>query len=160
MTTVASSVLCNSTMILSATWHDLNAVRRIEAICFPQDAWPLWDIIGVLAFPNVVRLKAVCDGQTVGFIAGDLRPAERLVWIATIGVLPEYRRRGIGAALLQACEANAHLPRVRLNVRTSNDTAIRLYKQMGYVQVGLWPRYYQDGEDALIFEKKLFGDGR
>src|SRR5512147_3025206 len=117
MTTVASTVPCSSTMILPATWHDLNAVRRIEAICFPQDAWPLWDIIGVLALPNVVRLKAVCDGQTVGFIACDLRLGEKLAWIATIGVLPEYRRRGIGASLLQACEDNAHLPRVRLNVR-------------------------------------------
>jgi len=145
-------------MITQATWHDLNAVRKIEAVCFPRDAWPLWDIIGVLAFPNVIRLKAVCDGQTVGFIAGDLRPAERLAWIATIGVLPEYRRRGIGTALLQACEESTHLPRVRLNVRVSNDEAIRLYKQLGYMQVGLWPRYYQDGEDALILEKKIFGE--
>jgi ribosomal protein S18 acetylase RimI-like enzyme len=155
MTTVASTVPCNSAMILPATWHDLNAVRRIEAICFPQDAWPIWDIIGVLALPNVVRLKAICDGQTVGFIACDLRHAEKLAWIATIGVLPGYRRRGIGAALLQACEANAHLPRVRLNVRASNGGAIRLYKQAGYIHVGLWPRYYQDGEDALILEKQL-----
>lgn len=145
-------------MITPATWHDLNAIRRIEAICFPKDAWPLWDIIGVLALPNVVRFKAICDGQTVGFIAGDLRPAEKLAWIATIGVLPEYRQRGIGTALLQACEANARMPKVRLNVRVSNDPAIRLYKQSGYFQVGLWPRYYQDGEDALILEKKLFGE--
>jgi len=142
-------------MITPATWHDLNAIRRIEAICFPRDAWPLWDIIGVLALPNVVRFKAVCDGQTVGFVASDLRPAEKLAWIATIGVLPEYRQRGIGTALLQACEANARMPRVRLNVRVSNDPAIRLYKQLGYFQVGLWPRYYQDGEDALILEKQL-----
>ncbi len=158
MSTVASAVPCSQAMIMQATWRDLNAVRHIEAICFPSDAWPLWDIIGVLALPNVVRLKAVCDSQTVGFIAGDLRPAEKLAWIATIGVLPEYRRRGIGTALLQACEEGTHLPRVRLNVRVSNDEAIRLYKQLGYVQVGLWPRYYQDGEDALILEKKIFGE--
>ena len=158
MSTVATAVPCSQAMITQATWHDLNTVRRIEAICFPKDAWPLWDIIGVLALPNVVRLKAVCDNQTVGFIAGDLRPAERLAWIATIGVLPEYRRRGIGTALLQACEESTRLPRVRLNVRVSNDEAIRLYKQLGYGQVGLWPRYYQDGEDALVLEKKIFGE--
>ena len=109
----------------------------------------------MLALPNVIRLKAICEGQTVGFIAGDLRPAEKMAWIATIGVLPEYRGKGIGTALLQACEAGIHLPRVRLNVRVSNDPAIRLYKGLSYYQVGLWPRYYQDGEDALILEKQL-----
>jgi ribosomal protein S18 acetylase RimI-like enzyme len=158
MSSVATAVPCSQAMITQANWHDLNAVRKIEVICFPKDAWPLWDIIGVLALPNVIRLKAVCNGQTVGFIAGDLRPAEKLAWIATIGVLPDYRRRGIGTTLLQACEEGTHLPRVRLNVRVSNDEAIRLYKGLGYVQVGMWPRYYQDGEDALILEKKIFGD--
>jgi ribosomal protein S18 acetylase RimI-like enzyme len=73
-------------------------------------------------------------------------------------VLPDYRRRGIGTALLQVCEANIRLPSVRLNVRVSNDQAIRLYKQLGYFQVGLWPRYYQDGEDALILEKQIPGE--
>ena len=145
-------------MVTPATWHDLNAVRRIEAVCFPRDAWPIWDIIGVLALPNIVRFKAICDSQIVGFIAGDLRPAEKLAWIATIGVLPEYRSRGIGTSLLQACEAGTRMPRLRLNVRVSNDTAIHLYKNLGYSQVGLWPRYYQDGEDALILEKQFLGE--
>ncbi len=84
--------------IEQATWRDINAVRHIESVCFPKDAWPLLDIIGVLMMPNVIRLKAVQDGQVVGFIACDLRRDEQLVWIATIGVLPEYRRHGIGTA--------------------------------------------------------------
>jgi ribosomal-protein-alanine N-acetyltransferase len=137
-----------------ANWRDLNAVRTLEQVCFPLDAWPVWDIIGVLTLPNVVRLKAVAGSRLVGFIAGDLRPAERLAWIATVGVLPEYRGRGIGAALLKACEARMNAPRIRLNVRVSNDAAIRLYRRFQYYQVGTWSRYYQDGEDALILEKK------
>ena len=75
--------------------------------------------------------------------------------IATIGVLPEYRGRGIGGVLLQACEGRLKMPRVRLNVRVSNLSAIHLYQRMGYRQVSIWPRYYQDGEDALILEKSL-----
>ena len=138
-----------------ATWRDLSALRTLEHVCFPVDAWPLWDLIGVLTLPNVVRLKAVTGDRMVGFIAGDLRPSERMAWIAIIGVLPEYRGQGIGAALLEACEKQLNLPRVRLNVRVSNDTAIRLYKRRQYSQVGIWPRYYHDGEDALILEKQL-----
>lgn len=138
-----------------ATWRDLNALRHLEKVCFPQDAWPLWDLIGVLTLPNVVRLKAVIDAQMAGFVAGDVRPSEKVAWIATIGVLPEYQGRGIGRTLLQACEARLPVPRVRLNVRTSNQVAIHLYQTTGYERSGIWPAYYQDGEDALIMEKRL-----
>jgi ribosomal-protein-alanine N-acetyltransferase len=155
MSTIASAVPGTPSIIQPATWRDLNAVRHIEIVCFPEDAWPLWDIIGVLTLPNVLRYKAVTDDQTVGFIATDVRPAEHMAWIATIGVLPQYRQRGIGTALLQVSEQNVPSPRLRLNVRVSNDAAIRLYKGLGYQQVGMWPHYYQDGEDALILEKKL-----
>ncbi len=149
-------------VIEPATWRDFNALRHLERVCFPLDAWPLWDLAGVLTLPNVVRLKArpaePLDGENgamVGFVAGDVRPAERMAWIATIGVLPEYRGRGIGGALLKACEARLTVPRVRLNVRVSNQTAIHLYQNTGYERAGLWPRYYADGEDALIMEKQL-----
>lgn len=139
--------------ILPATWRDLNSVRRLEQVCFPRDAWPFLDIIGVLTLPSVIRLKAVGDGMIVGFVAGDVRRSERLAWIATIGVLPEYRGRGIGRALMQACEAQIPTPSIRLCVRFSNQAAIHLYESMGYAHVGRWGRYYQDGEDALVMEK-------
>jgi ribosomal-protein-alanine N-acetyltransferase len=136
-----------------ASWRDLNAVRRLEQVCFPEDVWPLLDIIGVLTTPNVLRLKAVCAEQVVGFVAADVRRRERLAWIATIGVLPEYRGRGIGRALMEACEAQIPTPSIRLSVRESNRTAIHLYESMGYRQVGRWKVYYHDGEDALVMEK-------
>lgn len=145
----------SAVLVEPATWRDLNALRHLEKVCFPQDAWPLWDLVGVLTFPNIVRLRAVADNQMIGFIASDLRPSEGLAWIATIGVLPEYRGRGIGRALLEACEQRLDLPRVRLNVRLSNRVAIQLYQTSGYDRAGLWPSYYQDGEDALIMEKAL-----
>ncbi len=142
-----------------ATWRDLNGVREVEKACFPTDAWPLWDIIGVLAIPKVVRLKAMVDGRLVGFVAGDIRASEHTAWIATIGVLPEFRRQGVGAALLRTCEEHLRpqVPRVRLCVRASNDTAIHLYLREGYQKSGLWPRYYQNGEDAVVMEKKFSG---
>jgi ribosomal-protein-alanine N-acetyltransferase len=154
MTSAAIEIPGSPVLIEPAGWKDLNAVRHLEQVCFPLDAWPLWDILGVLTFPNVVRLKAVDNGIMVGFIAGDLRPHENLAWIATIGVLPEYRRQGIGAALLQACEKRLTLPRIRLMVRISNQDALQLYRRAGYHQAGVWPHYYQNGEDAYILEKQ------
>ncbi|MDI6814198.1 MAG: N-acetyltransferase [Desulfitobacteriaceae bacterium] len=140
-----------------ANWRDLNALRHLEQICFPKDGWPLLDLIGVLTYPNIVRLKAVVGDKMVGFIAGDRREEGYLGWIATIGVLPDYRRHGIATALILECERRLNSAVIRLNVRRSNLEAISLYKQLGYVQISTWPGYYQDGEEALVFEKKNCG---
>jgi ribosomal-protein-alanine N-acetyltransferase len=154
MNTVIHAQSDTSVAIEPASWRDLSALRHVEQVCFPKDAWPLMDLIGVLTFPGVVRFKAVNGKQMVGFIAGDIRRLEGVAWIATVAVLPEFRGRGIGAALLQACEAQISVKRIRLCVRPSNDVAIRLYERFGYTRVGEWTKYYQDGESALVLEKK------
>lgn len=141
--------------IRPASWQDLGALRHLERACFPQDAWPLLDLISVLTFPHVVRLKAVIEGQMVGFVAGEPKGLGGYAWIATIGVLPEYRGLGIATALLDACERRLHVDRVRLSVRHGNIPAIRLYEKSGYHRVGKWVAYYQDGSDAIVFEKNL-----
>ena len=155
MVSVTTTAPGSPALIEPATWRDLNALRQLERICFPKDAWPLWDLVGVLTLPNVVRLKAVLDGELVGFIAGDIRQRKNIAWIATVGVLPQYRGRGIGGALLEACEARLSTSRVRLSVRASNQDAVRLYRLSGYQHVGVWPKYYEDGEDAVVMEKQL-----
>jgi len=114
----------------------------------------LWDLIGVLVLPNIVRLKAVVAGQMVGFVGGDPHPTEGVGWIATLGVLRDYRRRGIATAMLAACEEAMGLPAVRLSVRRSNQSAVALYREQGYHMIGTWSAYYYDGEDALVLEKR------
>ncbi len=44
---------------------------------------------------------------------------------------------------------------VRLSVRRSNFGAQHLYNGLGYHHVGVWEKYYEDGEDALIMEKVI-----
>jgi len=139
--------------IISATIRDLNTLRKLENICFEKDSWPLFDLIAVLTFPDVVRLKAVKDAQMVGFVAGDPRPSQGFSWIATIGVLPAYQRKGIGRALLRACEAQLQTPRLRLSVRASNQAAISMYEQEEYRTIDIWRAYYNDGENAIVMEK-------
>ena len=139
--------------IFPATWWDLGGLKQLERQCFPIDAWPLIDLIGVLTFPNVVRLKAVIDEQIVGFVAGDKRGSKDLSWIATIGVLPSYQRRGIATQLLISCEEKLGTSRIRLSVRINNKSAIFLYESFGYQRIDTWRNYYQDGSDAAVFEK-------
>ena len=145
--------------IISASIRDLNTLRKLERICFEKDAWSLFDLIAVLSFPDVVRLKAVEDDLMVGFVAGDPRPSQGFAWIATIAVLPEYRRKGIGRALLHACEAQLKTPRLKLSVRATNHSAINLYEQEGYRSMDVWKAYYNDGENAIVMEKSRQVDG-
>ena len=139
--------------IIPATLRDLNALRTLEDICFPEDAWSLFDLVAVLTFPGVIRLKSVKNGKMVGFIAGDPRPSQGFSWIATFGVLPDYRRQGIGRELLHRCEEQLSTPRVRLSVRLANKNAIQLYRQEGYQTIDIWEKYYKDGSDAVLMEK-------
>ena len=141
--------------IQSANILDLGALRRLEEACFEKDAWPFLDLIAVLTWPEMIRLKAVDSGEMIGFVAGDPRSSDGTAWISTIGVDPRYQRRGVGRALLRACEAQIKLPRMKLTVRVSNQPAISLYEQEGYRMVDLWRGYYNDGEDGLVMGKNL-----
>ena len=83
-----------------------------------------------------------------GFIGVWLLPDE--VHIVTIAVRDSHRRQGIGEMLLIAALDLARegtQPLVTLEVRVSNDAAIRLYEKYGFEQAGLRPRYYSDNHD-------------
>ncbi|MFH2040639.1 MAG: N-acetyltransferase [Chloroflexota bacterium] len=140
-------------IIKTASIIDISSLLKLERVCFQQDAWSLFDLVAVLTFPDVVRLKAVIENQMVGFIAGDPRPSEKLAWIATLGVIPEFQNKGIGRDLLKNCEKQLNLPRIRLCLRPSNLSAFGLYSQSGYEPIDTWREYYNDKGDALVMEK-------
>lgn len=145
--------LDQSVIVQPATWRDLRPLLELEKICFGRDAWSLLDTLAALTFPQTVRLKAIVDEGVVGFIIGDRRRGNSLGWIASLGVHPDYRRRGIARSLLAACEGELATPRTRLTLRCTNEAALRLYQQMGYVEIDIWKRYYRRGEDAIVMEK-------
>jgi ribosomal protein S18 acetylase RimI-like enzyme len=145
--------------IEEASLKDLFAIRLIEKECFGEDAWSLLELAGVLTLSGSTRLKAVADKKVVGFIAGDREFNNKIGWITTLGVLIKYQRRGIAAALLEACEKILAVPTMRLCVRISNEPAIQLYQHKGYRQIDVRRRYYAGDEDAFVLEKKLDGAG-
>jgi ribosomal protein S18 acetylase RimI-like enzyme len=140
--------------IIPAGLSDLAQLRVIEQTCFPQDAWPLLELIAVLCIPGLTRLKAVIGDKMVGFAGCEVKHLKGEGWITTIGVLPEYRRTGIASALLDECERQIEMPLIKLSVRKSNISAQKLYFERGYHLNGVWKSYYEGGEDALILEKR------
>ena len=84
--------------------------------------------------------------------------------IATIATHPEFRRRGIGRALLMEAlvsirEEGTHS--AMLEVRASNESAQEMYKSFGFKAVGLRKNYYKDNnEDAILMTLECLGDLR
>lgn len=110
-------------------------------------------ITGQIAAGRVAE-SAVCG---VGFLVGrDGGPEWEL---ENIAVLPEYRRRGVGRELLSAVLRHAHslgAERILLEVRASNESAIRFYKLSGFEPLARRRDYYRDPqEDALILVHEL-----
>ena len=78
--------------------------------------------------------------------------------VLNVAVAPEARRRGVARALLAEAEARGRSQGARiatLEVRRSNRPAIELYRSLGYREVGARPRYYADGEDALVMDREM-----
>lgn len=95
--------------------------------------------------------------QIAGFIIFWLVHDEQHV--LNVATDPRFRRRGVGRALMLEAEARSRRRGAvlsTLEVRRSNVGAIALYEQLGYRQVGVRPRYYQeDQEDAFVMTKDL-----
>lgn len=131
---------------------DLDAgVLAIERESYPIP-WSRRMIEGELARPNGICLVAEHEDALMGYILVALQVD---VWhVLNVTVHPLHRGRRIGEALVRSAIAvgdrRAH-GGFTLEVRVSNDRAIRLYDRLGFVSHGIRPRYYSDnGEDALI----------
>ena len=102
-----------------------------------------------------VLLVAVAGAEIAGFLAGTVVCGE--AELESVAVAPEFRRRGIGLALLdrfhQWCR-DARAEAVRLEVRRSNVAAQALYRAAGYVVSGERARYYtHPSEDAVLMQR-------
>ncbi len=159
MIDAASSLPPGELIITRAGLRDLGPVLEIERRCFAGDAWPLLDVLGVLAWPEVLRFKAVVQGRLAGFVAADPSYRGDAAMIATLAVLPEFRRRRIAWRLLEACEAHLSARRICLTVRADNAAAQKLYEDFGYRITGTLARYYADGAAGIAMEKDHRGVG-
>ena len=78
--------------------------------------------------------------------------------IASLAVAPEFRRRGVGTALmrhLMGLLGRARVRRVELMVRTGNRAGAQLYRSLGFRRVGLARHYYEDGGDAVVMARGI-----
>ena len=137
-------------MIRAATRDDAPALARLHAACFAQ-AWDGNAMRGLMESPGILAFLAHWGFVMARVVADEAE-------ILSIGVEPEARRAGRGAALLaQAAEA-AQASGARtmfLEVATGNDAARALYGRFGFREAGRRKAYYAAGEDAMVLRADL-----
>ncbi len=116
------------------------------------EAWSEASIIEELTLPHALMLAAV-EGETLcGVLFLHILGEEFTV--NTLAVSPEYRRKGVGSALLREGITLANKKgaiRGYLEVRESNLPAQHLYEKFGFEAAGKRPRFYQNpAEDAIV----------
>jgi [ribosomal protein S18]-alanine N-acetyltransferase len=141
------------------TMDDIADVHDIERASFPTP-WPTYAFRQELETNRLAHYLVVrAEGRTVAY-AGIWMMVDE-AHITTFAVLPEWRRRGIGARLMLAVlqlSLELHASVATLEVRLGNLAARMLYQRFGFRPVGVRPRYYSDnGEDALIMTTELLG---
>jgi len=127
----------------------LDNLANLHKQCFPHKPWTAAD------FADLKKSGCEIIASQNGFIVyrQTLDEAE----LITIGVAPDARRGGIAAAMLGIMEGELKKNGVKsifLEVAQDNTPARNLYKQNGFKEIGVRPKYY-DGVDAIMMRKDI-----
>ncbi len=143
--------------------EDLSAVMPVMTAGFDSDFGEAWNenqCVGMLSLPNTLLHLAFCDEVLAGFSMSRFVVDETELLLLV--VKPQFRKKGIGSALLDQTvhwshECGAH--RIFLEVREDN-AAINIYHKAGFIAIGRRLRYYKgrDGDfrDAITYALNLF----
>ncbi|MCR4581583.1 MAG: ribosomal protein S18-alanine N-acetyltransferase [Bacilli bacterium] len=93
------------------------------------------------------------DNKVLGFI--QIENHFEITDIINIAVDKDYQGKGIGKKLIQYVIDNTEADKLMLEVKANNDSAINLYKAMGFNQIHIRPNYYEGNIDALIMERSI-----
>ena len=140
---------------------DLEQVLDIERASFPTP-WTRAAFCYEIEQNKVARCTAMrARGGVVGYLC--FWEIGHEIHITNLAVHPEWRRRGVARRLLAAALAEGAARGVTLaflEVRPGNTRALALYESLGFQVIGRRNGYYFDtGEDALVMEARLGGDG-
>jgi ribosomal protein S18 acetylase RimI-like enzyme len=147
-------------VIRPAHADDVPLVAALEAKVFP-DPWPAHLYLQEVGQP--LRFQQVAYSAS-GYLSAYLFACWQFdeLHVLKVATHPLHEGRGLATALLDLARAEADRLRGRglsLEVRPSNRRAYLLYRRLGYQVIGRRPRYYADGEDALVMFLALVRPG-
>jgi len=151
-------------MVRNLTAQDLDDVLVLAAESLEAPHWNRRDYEQILlAEPSdpLLRCGLVADsgGKVAGFAVASWLRQETVAEVEGLFVEQDYRRQGVGSALIAACmtwAVQAGASKVRLEVRASNTAAHALYRRHGFSPAGVRRAYYSAPvEDALVLQAPL-----
>lgn len=141
------------------TLSDLNELWQLDLRCFVDgEHYERETFRFLLSNPDAIPRQVRSEYDEMGAFAIGVIEQDGVGHITTIGVAPEYRRRGLARLMLHEIErsfAARSVTTVRLEVRVNNAAAQRLYEQLGYVVVQRMGKYYSNGDDGYLMVKSL-----
>ena len=133
--------------------------RACAALMAASDPWQTLgygydDLLRTVQLPGRERYVAHAQGQFAGFLLLNLH-GTFAGYIQTIGLVPEFRGRGHGQALVAFAEQRIWRDHrnVFLCVSSFNLAARRFYGRLGYVQVGELADFLVEGHSELLLRK-------
>ncbi|HZJ78336.1 MAG TPA: ribosomal protein S18-alanine N-acetyltransferase [Clostridia bacterium] len=140
--------------ILPMAKNDILELERLEKMCF-SSPWTSSALLEELENPQAHFLVCRVGNTIVGYIGVQEICGE--AYITSICVLPEFRRQGIADTLLCHAQEGAKgrgCVFITLEVRKSNNQAIKLYEKNSYSIMGERKNFYSSPmENALIMTK-------
>jgi ribosomal protein S18 acetylase RimI-like enzyme len=144
--------------VRNAERGDIDALIELEHRVFATDRLSRRSLRRFLGSKTAQVLVAQAGDHLAGTAIVLFRPRSVIARLYSIAVAPHMSGRGVGPMLLAAAEvaALAHdCTAIRLEVHHTNHAAISRYRKSGYREFGRHRAYYEDGGDALRFEKRL-----
>ena len=136
-------------------YEDILKISELEKECF-QDAWTYKMFVEAFSSKLFYGVCAEENGEIAGYACETVlfENAE----VDNVAVAENYRRRCMGKTLLKKLEKEARergAGVMLLEVRVSNAPAMLLYLKEGFRGIYTRPRYYPDGEDAVVMQKPI-----
>ncbi len=139
-------------MIRRGRIEDLDKITEIENRVF-WEPWPKNQLLVELSQCSGKIVNVIEDSCIIGYIM--IQKVENEAQVLNIAIDIPFQHRGFGKKLFKySLDELGKETDVFLEVRKSNLSAIKLYSEFNFEDIGIRREYYSDGEDAIIMQRK------
>lgn len=141
-----------------AAFRDVLALQALQRRCFLESqAYGAVTLAVLYVWPRAQILVAWAGERMAGSVVGDVSGGQGR--ILNLCVDPDFRRRGIGATLLETAEQELGMRDVTLMVEDKNLGAQELYRRSGYLAVSELRNYYGRNRHGILMQKRRAAAG-
>lgn len=149
-----------------ATADDVPEMVNVERWAYKgEEPWAPEIFYGLLSQGHNSLFVLIREPETnalVGYIIASFRPGIKSVHISNVTIAPDWQGRGMGTFLvtfIMTIAKQINFERISLEVRVSNEQAIKLYRHLGFKVIRTRTNYYEDNnEDAYDMAQVLGGN--